>query len=479
MEAKELIGRHQEQQVLQQCMKSDRSELVVIYGRRRIGKTFLVRKFFNDNYDFHFVGHHNFTRAQQLERFATALQKYSRSTYKPVLKNWIEAFDALQDLLEHSHNRGKKVIFIDELPWMDTQKSDLVAALEGFWNSWVASRDDIVLVTCGSATSWMTSKVLHNQGGLFGRVTRQIYLRPFNLAETEEYLDSRHFGWDRFQIAQCYMVLGGVPYYLTMLDAAKSLVQNIDQMFFSSDNAAMRVEYNELYSTLFRKPEQYLTIIKLLCTRREGFTRQEIMHTTKIGGSVLTHLLDDLQRCDFIFSYSKFGNRSNGAIFRIKDFYTLFYYKFIYGQKTRDRELWSHIYSSPQVSSWQGFSFELLCLLHLDQIKRALGIDRILNSSSAWRSKSGDTHTQIDLVIERGDRIINLCEMKFSRDLYAITKDYEDHLRKRNAIFRAETQTRLGIQLTFITSFGLLQNKHSGMANSQVTLQDLFAPTNN
>lgn len=455
-------------------MESDRSEFIVVYGRRRIGKTFLVRKFFNDVYTFHYVGQHNMTRQQQLERFATALQKQSGSPYKPVLRTWTEAFDALQDLLEHSKQKGKKVVFIDELPWMDTQKSDLVMALEGFWNGWGSSRDDIVFIACGSATSWMVDKLLHNQGGLFGRVTRQIYLRSFNLRETEEYLDSRHFGWDRFQIAQCYMILGGVPYYLTLLDSQKSLVQNVDSLFFSGDNAPMKVEYNELYSTLFKKPDDYLAIIRLLSDHREGLTRNEIARATGLGGSVLTRLLDDLGRCDFIFSYARYGNKANNAIYRVKDFYTLFYYKFIYGQDTKDRERWSHIFMSPQISSWQGFSFELLCLLHLDQIKKVLGIDRILNDSTAWRSRNEENNTQIDLVIERGDRIINLCEMKFSRVPYVIDKVYEQRLRERIAIFKAETRTRNAVQVTFVTSFGVLPNKHSGIVDSEVVLDDLF-----
>lgn len=455
-------------------MESDRSELIVVYGRRRIGKTFLVRKFFKDNYDFHYVGQHNVTKQQQLERFALALQKQSGAPFKPVLRNWMDAFDALQDLLEHSKKRGKKTVFIDELPWMDTQKSDLVAAVEGFWNGWVSSRDDIVLVVCGSATSWIVDKLLHNQGGLFGRVTRPIYLRPFNLSETEAYLSSRRFNWDRFQIAQCYMIFGGVPFYFSLLDPSLSLAQNVDAMFFSGDNAPMKVEYNELYSTLFKRPDDYLTIIRRLSAHREGMTRQEIIAATGIEGSTLSRLLEDLVRCDFIFSYSRFGYKSNNAIYRIKDFYTLFYYKYVDGQDTKDKARWSHICLSPQVSSWQGFSFELLCLLHLDQIKQALGIDRIINAASSWRGKDDSSSTQIDLVIERGDRIMNLCEMKFSREPYVIDKQYEQKLRERMAIFKAETRTRYGLQLTFVTTFGVLPGKHSGVVNTQVLLDDLF-----
>lgn len=472
-----LIGRHGEQALLQACMSSGRSEMVVIYGRRRIGKTFLVRRFFNDTYDFAFVGRHEMSRELQLTEFAKALQHYSGSTMTPGLRNWSDAFDALQSLLQSKKKKGKKVVFLDEMPWMDTPKSDFVAALENFWNGWANMRDDIMLVACGSATSWMIDKLLHNQGGLFNRITQKIYLRPFRLKEVEEYLDDRKFNWNRYQIAQCYMILGGVPFYLSLLNPKLSLLGNIDELFFSSSHAMLRMENNELYATLFRHPENYLAVIRLLTERKEGFTRKEIADRMKIGGAALTKILSDLEQCDFILPYARFGNTSNNTIYRIKDLYTLFYYKYVNDVDTKDPQRWTHLSSTPQVTSWQGFSFELLCLLHLDEIKQALGIDRILNDASAWRSKNSDVNTQIDLVIKRGDMNINLCEMKFSTGMYAIDKAYEQKLRERMSIFRAETHTRCSTRITMVTTYGLLQNKHSAIANDEVKLDDLFAGT--
>lgn len=455
-------------------MESERSEFVVVYGRRRIGKTFLVRRFFKDNYAFSFVGKHEMGREQQLTEFAKELMRYSHSTFVPQLKNWTEAFDALQRLLETYGIPDKKVVFFDEMPWMDTPKSDFVSALENFWNGWANMRDDIVLVACGSATSWMVDKLLHNQGGLFNRITQKLYLRPFKLSEMEQYLDEKHFGWNRYQIAQCYMILGGIPFYLTLLNPKLSLLSNIDELFFADAHAMLRTEYNELYSTLFKRPDNYLAVIRMLTERKEGFTRKEISEKTKLGGAALSKILSDLEQCDFIFSYARYGNAKNNAIYRIKDFYTLFYYKYVNGIDTKDSLRWTHLSSTPQVSSWQGFSFELLCLLHLDEIKKALGIDRILNDASAWRSKQPEQNTQIDLVIERADHNINLCEMKFSSGMYAIDKGYEQKLRERMSIFLAETMTRCSTRITLVTTYGVLQNKHSGIVNDEVLLDDLF-----
>lgn len=455
-------------------MESERSEFVVVYGRRRIGKTFLVRRFFKDNYAFSFVGKHEMGREQQLTEFAKELMRYSHSTFVPQLKNWTEAFDALQRLLETYGIPDKKVVFFDEMPWMDTPKSDFVSALENFWNGWANMRDDIVLVACGSATSWMVDKLLHNQGGLFNRITQKIYLRPFKLSEMEQYLDEKHFGWNRYQIAQCYMILGGIPFYLTLLNPKLSLLSNIDELFFADAHAMLRTEYNELYSTLFKRPDNYLAVIRMLTERKEGFTRKEINEKTKLGGAALSKILSDLEQCDFIFSYARYGNAKNNAIYRIKDFYTLFYYKYVNGIDTKDSLRWTHLSSTPQVSSWQGFSFELLCLLHLDEIKKALGIDRILNDASAWRSRQPEQNTQIDLVIERADHNINLCEMKFSSGMYAIDKGYEQKLRERMSIFLAETMTRCSTRITMVTTYGVLQNKHSGIVNDEVLLDDLF-----
>lgn len=468
-----LIGRKNEIAALQSCMQSDKSELVAVYGRRRIGKTYLVKETFHNKFTFTYVGTRNLTAKQQLDMFATSLQQQSHAPFRPNIHNWFEAFVALEEYLSKS-KVSKKVVFIDEMPWLDTRKSNFVAALESFWNGWASLRNDILLIICGSSTSWMVDKIFHNKGGLFNRVTKHIYLRPFTLAEVEMYLDAKHFNWDRYQIAQCYMTLGGVPFYLSMLDQSLSLSKNIDKLFFSGLNAPLRLEYDELYQSLFNSPDNYIKVITALCQHREGLTRNQIINLCKIGGAGLTKVLLNLERSDFIFSYNKYGTESNNAIYRIKDFYSLFYHQFVNKSDTKDPDKWSHMINTPKTNSWMGFSFELVCLLHLEKIKQALGIQVMLNTASVWRSKDENHPAQIDLVIERADRIINLCEIKFSRDPFTIDKHYEQWLRERKALFVAQTKTKYSAILTMITTFGLIENKHSNVISSQVTLEQLF-----
>jgi len=469
-----LIGRHKEISELQNIMSSGKSELVVVYGRRRVGKTFLIRKFFEDNYTFSFTGNRNVNNKVQLTLFARSLCDYSQSDYPEHFNNWFEAFNSLKKYIVSLPSENRKVIFIDEMPWMESAKSHFVEALEYFWNGWASGRDDIVFIACGSATSWMVDHLLHNQGGLFSRVTRQIYLKPFKLSEVEEYLISRNIKWDHYQIIQCYMVFGGIPYYLSLLDSTKSLVQNIDNLFFSSRNAQMLVEYDELYNALFKHPDKHMAIVKLLSSKREGMSRNEIIESSGIVGYGLTKVLSDLERCDFIYSYTKYGSKKNNLIYRVKDFYTLFYEKFVSEWDIQDGNYWTHIQGTSSVRSWQGYSYEMVCMLHLDEIKKKLGILLIQTSSSVWRSKDRNHPLQIDLVIKRADRIINLCEIKFYNQLYSIDKNYEKLLLERQSVFVSESKTKYSVTTTFITTYGLLKNQHSGIVINEVVMDDLF-----
>ncbi len=473
-----IIGRKAEYQALEDCIRSQRSELVVVYGRRRVGKTFLIRHFFKDKYDFMFVGKRGMAREQQLSQFSLALRKYSGIPIDIQLKTWVDAFNALAAILESSPNKGKKVVFLDEMPWMDSHRSDFVVAIEDFWNSWANMRDDIVLIACGSATSWMVDRIMHNQGGLFNRVTKRIFLHPFRLCEVEEYLTSHQIRWDRYQILQCYMIFGGVPYYLSLLNRRLSLAGNVDELFFSGTDAPMRLEYGELYTSLFKFPEKYLTIVKALASRRSGFTRQELSAKTKLTGASLTKVLQDLEQSDFIFSRRQYGVAKSNLIYRLKDFYSFFYFKFVDGSDVNSEHLWSQLMSTPSARSWMGFSFELLCLLHIEEIKRSLRIDAIITDATGWRvspSEDGSPGAQIDLVIDRADRVIDLCEIKFSTAPYVIDEAYALQLRERMALFRSKTKTRHALRTVFISPFGALQNMYSSVVDQEVKAEGLFS----
>lgn len=475
-----IIGREDEMRQLRSCLKSDRSEFIIVYGRRRVGKTFLVDSFFNMEYDFSFVGRHRLSKAKQLRSFAKAMKKYANLQRQPQLTSWDDAFDALEEYLEALPEDKRKVIFIDEMPWIDTPQSEFVEALEMFWNGWAARRSDIVLVASGSSTSWMIDKLVENQGGLHARITRNIYLRPFTLNEVEQYLRMRGAKWDRYQITQLYMMMGGIPFYYTLLDIDDSLMQNIDRLFFAK-NGALRVEFDELFHALFTHAEKYIDVVKLLNSTRKGLTRKEISAALNLNGSTLTGILRNLERSDFIQRYSHFGHKSNDAIFRLVDFYTLFYFKFIDGNHSLDEQWWSHNYQTHSVEAWQGFAFELVALLHLPQIKQKLGISGISANASSWRfipsRDNADEHlkgTQIDLLIDRADRVINLCEMKFSVKPFRITSEYENRLRQRMEIFVTHTKTTKTVLHTFVTTFGVADGKHHSIVDNEVRMEDLF-----
>lgn len=464
-----LIGRHKEIERLQLCEESERSEFIIISGRRRVGKTFLINKLYEKHFAFSYTVGHNLSNNEQLMLFAEKLRKYTKSPIQIKLKNWFDAFLQLQNYLENIKSTSKKILFFDEMPWIDTRNSNFVKALEYFWNSWATQRDDIMLIATGSATSWLNDKLIENQGGLHNRITNQIFLEPFTLKEVEEFLDSHNFGWDRYTIVQTYMLTGGIPFYLNMLQKKYSLSQNIDDLCFAK-NGLLKMEFDELYSTLFSNADKYIMIARALSEKNSGMTRQQIAETTRIQGSSLSRMLENLEKCDFIMSFPQIGKISKDKIYRLSDFYTLFYFKFIEKSNPHDSNFWSNNINTPQINTWQGLTFEIICLTHIKQIKNALGISGISTKSTSWRNNE----SQIELVIERSDRIINLCEIKFSVEKYHISKDYADKIRERMGIFRSATKTTKTLINTFITTYGIKQDKYSSICQSEVTLDDLF-----
>lgn len=478
-----LIGRAAEQKALLDYIRSDRSEFVAVYGRRRVGKTFLVRKVVDDQFAFFMTGVHGATKSDQLVNFSIALQKYTHSTSITVFKNWLLAFHALSMYLE-SLPEGKKIVFIDELPWMDTAKSGFIPALENFWNSWAALRDDVKLIVCGSATSWMINNLIRNRGGLHNRLTHHLMVKPFTLRECEEYFQAYHFGYGRKQISECYMVMGGIPFYMSMMDKSKSLAQNIDQLFFA-DNAELKDEFGDLYRALFKKSAAHIAVVTALASKGVGMTRQELVQSSgQTDNGAFSVVLEELEQCGFIRLYEPFANggkpspdlrQRRNTLFQLVDFYTLFYFKFVKQNKYQDAHFWSSSLNSPMHHAWAGLSFEMLCLAHVEQIKQALGIGGVLTTVCSWRSSREGKGAQIDMLIDRKDEAINVCEMKYYDSAFEITREYEGRLEEKLRIFSLETQTRKSLLLTLITSFGVKRNVHSDIVQSQVVLDDLFS----
>lgn len=472
-----IIGRKSEQRELREIANAEYSKFVAVYGRRRVGKTFLIRETFNYSFTFQHTGLAKGKLKDQLLSFRASLQIASGKKYAQ-FTNWYHAFFALEEWL-NSLQEGKKIIFFDELPWMDTPRSNFISGLEHFWNSWASARKDILLIVCGSATSWIVNKLINNHGGLHNRLTNKILLQPFTLSECEKYVEANNLGLSRYQIVENYMIMGGIPFYWNMLNREQSLAQNIDSLFFSNDTEGLSHEYNLLYSSLFNTPEPYMQVVTALAKKKGGLTRNEIVNYTGIKTSgELTRYLNELEWCGFIRKYNCIGKESRDALYQLIDNFTLFYFQYIKGNKNNDTHFWTNNIGSSLYRSWTGLAFERVCLQHINQIKAALGISGVLSNVYSWRTEAdkvnGIDKTQIDLLIDRNDGVINLCEMKFSEQEYAITEEEEMKLRRRRGNFIEATKTNKAIHITLITPYGLKRNSHSSIAQNEITLKDLF-----
>ena len=470
-----MIGRIDEQRRLREAFESEYSEFVAVYGRRRVGKTFLVREQFHYKFTFQHTGLARKSTREQLQSFQLSLRRQGY-TKAPLPGNWIEAFDMLKDLIEWSKDR-RKVVFIDEMPWMDAPRSSFLPALENFWNSFASARKDVVLIACGSATSWIVRKLLKNKRGLHNRITYRIHLQPFTLNECEQYAKQRKLGMSRLQLMEGYMALGGIPYYWSLLDKSKSLAQNIDRLSFSKDGE-LKGEYYELYASLFNHPEKYVAVIETLGKKRSGLSREEIIKEGKLeSNGKLSEILEDLENCGFIRKYNMIGMKSKGALYQLIDCYTLFYFRFIQNNNSNDEHFWSKSIGTGEYNSWCGLAFERLCLLHSRQIKTKLGISGIISSEYAWWTdqKDGKRGAQIDLLIDRNDGVINLCEMKYTKVPFQIDASYEANLLNKRARFIEATQTRKAVHITMVSSQGLERNAYADEIQSEVSGGDLFA----
>lgn len=470
-----IIGRAKEIKVLDRVVQSSKSEFVAFYGRRRVGKTFLVREYFDYTFDFSLTGLANANTIQQLTNFSSVLQRIDSQTSDAIPTSWFFAFQNLIDYLERIKGAQRKVIFLDELPWLDTPKSDFLMALEHFWNSWASARKDVILVTCGSAASWMINKLINNHGGLHNRVTERVRIDPFNLQEAEQMLRAKNGIFDRYQIVELYMVTGGIPFYLDAIVPDKSAAQNIEELCFRKDGLLVR-EFPHLFNSLFKNAEKHEQIIFALASKNKGLTRKEITEYTGIAsGGRMTQLLDELEESGFIGRYVPFSGRKRDTLYRLSDFYSRFYLKYIKGNTNFQEGIWRNTMDSPSKRSWTGYAFEQVCIEHLPQIKKAIGIGAVVTQFSTWKSQTSDSGAQVDIVIDRRDRTVSLCEVKFSISPFRITKSYAENLRNKIGAFRAETKTKKSVFLTMVTTYGVEKNQYStSLVQNEVTMDALF-----
>ena len=479
-----MVSRANELRLLREYISSPKSEFLAVYGRRRVGKTFLIRQAANDEFAFYVTGSSDSSIERQLINFSIALQKYSHSEELSIAPSWILAFNALAKHLEILPS-GPKVVFIDEMPWMDTPRSGFIPALENFWNSWAVLRDDVKLIVCGSATSWMLNNLIHSRGGLHNRLTHHILLEPFTLNECEEYFKSHGFGYSRKEIAECYMILGGIPFYLSAMQKNQSLAQNIDRLFFSP-TAELKDEFSNLYKATFKKAKKHIAVVTALSRKRMGMTRLELLRATGLADNgAFSTVLEELVQCGFLRKYepysertrSKGVNKIKNTLYQLVDFYTLFYFNFIESNYYNDEHFWSTSVNSALHNAWSGLAFEMLCLHHIRQIKQALGIASVQTRVCSWRaSKEASKGAQIDLLIDRKDETINICEIKYTKGPFTIDRRYMQELQERLDLFLEETGTRKSLLMTLITANGLKQNEYSSFPQCTVELEQLFQP---
>ncbi|MBQ3656385.1 MAG: AAA family ATPase [Bacteroidales bacterium] len=477
----DLTGRKNEIKEFNRIYNSSKTEFVVVFGRRRVGKTFIVNHLYSSQMCFYHTGlspiEDENNAKKQLQNFTFSLANYGLKV-NSAPENWLEAFELLKQLIiSKPVEKGKRrIIFIDEMPWLDTPKSGFMTGFEHFWNGWAANQSDIMLIVCGSATSWISDNLINNHGGLYNRVTREINLKPFTLSECREYYKKHRISFDIYDQIQSYMILGGIPYYLDMLSPEKSLAQNIDTLFFKK-NAKLRLEYDRLFSSIFINAEAYKKVVSVLKEKRIGFTRKEISEKTSIPyGGGLSKMLKILEANDLITSYIPFGMTKKDTMYKLVDSYCLFYNFF--EAETKNENFFSENINSPKLNAWRGYAFEDFCFSQIDKIKNALGITGVLTEISPFIKKgtSEEDGVQIDMVISRADRILNLCEIKFYTDDFTLTKQYDKELRHKMTLLSETAKKRLrfspNIHLTLITTFGLRQNEYSSRFQNVITMED-------
>ena len=477
-----LIGRATEIKILTDALESRQAELIAVYGRRRVGKTYLIRCVYEKQMAFEFTGANGVPYLRQLENFMETIQTtFHLDPALPIVppQNWFQAFRYLIHLLESNPSDTKRVIFLDEFPWLDHKKSDFLASFDHFWNNWASKQRDLVIVICGSSASWMIQNIVRNKGGLHNRITQKIRLEPFTLYETQLYLQMNRVQLTPYDIVQLYMVTGGIPHYLKNIQSGESTTQAIDRLCFTKDGW-LRKEFFDLYPALFGKADKHIAIIRCLSDKLSGLTRNEIMENCQFkSGGTLTKVLEELEESNFITNYLPFGKLAKEAIFKLTDEYSLFYLKFIENSKSVGAGTWQIKMASQSWKSWSGFAFENICLKHVPQIKKKLGISGVYTEQSAWRylPKTGESGVQIDLLLDRQDNCINLFEIKFYNVPFTIDKSYAPNLMNKRQVFIEKTGTKKTIFMTLLTTFGAKTNEHYLQTiQNQLNMSVLFEP---
>ncbi|MCX7115163.1 MAG: ATP-binding protein [Gammaproteobacteria bacterium] len=475
-----IIGRDKEQKLLNKAFLSNESEFIVVYGRRRVGKTYLVREFFENKkcLFIHATGTRKDSMRVQLERFLEAVSTTFFSGAPLKTTSWSEAFSILnQQLINHPNK--KIVIFLDELPWLATPRSRLLQHIDYYWNHHWSKLKNIILVVCGSSASWLLNNIIYDKGGLHNRVTIEMRLMPFNLYETKAFLRYKKIKLNHRHILTLYMALGGIPYYLNYIETGLSAEQNIQAILFDT-SSPLKNEFSKLYRSLFDHSETYLEIVTLLSTHKGGLTRAEIERqaTLSTNGGRLTERLRNLSESGFIEERVSWGKKI-GEYYKLIDEFTLFQLHWMNQHKRQKytRDHWIAQSNSQSYKAWAGYAFESVCMKHIDQIVAALNITSGITIDS-WRFiPKGllEEGAQIDLLIDRNDSAITLCEIKFTQEPFVIDKPYAKNLQRKLALFKAKTKTEKQLFLVMISAAGIRPTLYAEeLVSAVVTLDQLF-----
>ena len=473
-----IIGRAKEKEVLLGVLDSRESEMVAVIGRRRVGKTFLVRQVYNDLVDLEITGIQHASMKEQIQSFTLALKKtFEWYDFPKTPTNWLAAFHLLANCFDSYQKDGKIIIFLDELPWFSTHKSGFISALGWFWNSWATRRNDVILVICGSAASWMIQKIVNDTGGLHNRITKRIFLMPFDLQETEMYLKSRNINLERYHILQLYMAFGGIPHYLKEVKPGKTAAQNIEAICLHPSGLLFK-EFDRLYPALFEFSENHIAIIRALASVNKGLNRREIMEITSLlDGGGTSRFIEELKMSGFISVFYPFEEQKKELYYRLTDEYSLFYLKFIENMDETGEDAWVKLSETQTYKVWSGYAFENICLKHTAQIKKALGISGVYSQTSNYYKKGTKTESgiQVDLLIDRNDKVINLCELKFYQNIWTLTRKDREAILEKISLFKSLTKTKKQVFFSTISTFGIKQNEYSlGCVDNAFSMDILF-----
>ncbi len=485
----DIIGRKTEIQLLQKVLSSNEAEFVALYGRRRVGKTYLIREFFQNAscVFFEATGQKDGSLKAQLLNFTESISKtFFQGLNVQQLANWRDAFKGLTVLIKNLEKDKKVVLFFDELPWMVTPRSEFMQQLDYIWNTEWSNLKNLKLIVCGSAASWMLEHFIYTKGGLHNRITGRICLKPFNLQETQQYLKHREISLNHQQVLELYMVMGGIPHYLKSISKGLSAVQNINKICFTKDGLLLD-EFQKLYTSLYKDSEIHIKLIRIIASQRQGISIIEILEKDKAlssGGRLRQRLLE-LEAAGFIQGLVPYGNKKKGVFYRILDEYTYFYLRWIepftesLNVLEEKSHYWEKVSQTPLWYNWAGYTFESICFKHIDKVRHALGIDKIISKIGSWRYIPGpldsDKGAQIDLLFDRADRVITICEIKSSIGKFTIDKAYAENLRNKIAVYRNQTKTKSQIFIAMITMHGLVKNQYSEeLVSNEITLADLF-----